>query len=1001
MPNEVDHIEESNMSNGKPSNEVIWRNNDELAAHKDFEAFLKEKFPKEAAILKGSGMGRRNFLKLMGASLTLAGFGLQGCTTADAPNEKIIPYVRTPEEVIPGRPVFFASAVSLGGFATGVIIETHEGRPTRLDGNPEHPGSLGSSNPFVQASILELYNPERSVFVRQADENGNRISSWEEFVAAVGDALARLEDGSQLRILTETVTSPTLASQMETLLEMYPGASWHQYEPVARDNVLAGANMAFGEPANTMYDFSSAQVVVSLDSDFMNAMPGSLRYARDFMAGRKVRPGAGVTEMNRLYAVESTPTPTGAVADHRLTMRTSEVEAFARALADALGVEGGAAASGDAWSSEAFDAIVADLEANAGASVVVAGDEASPVVHALVHAINASLGNVGSTVMYTEPIEVSPINQHESLQTLVDDMAAGDVQALFIMGGNPVYNAPADIDFAGALANVPFSAHLALYNDETSLASTWHVPETHFIEQWGDARAYDGTVSVIQPPIGPLLDTVRSPVEMMALLTGDERRSYDIVREYWEAEFEGDDFNGAWRATLHSGVLADSAAEIIEPTLVGSLADDVESNAVGASEGLELVIRPDAAVWDGRFAANAWLHELPKPLTKITWDMAALMSAATADELDVESEDLVELGFGGNTMMAPVYVMPTHADGTVTVTLGYGRGIGADIDANMSFNAYDVRTSAAPWGGSGVTVTRRGRYDLARSQIDIDESSPIETHSPVRHAPISQLLADPNEITYNYLLTEPSLLPEYDYSGGYKWGMSIDLTSCMGCNACVIACQAENNIPVVGKEQVIKGREMHWLRIDEYHAEGEDQTYFQPVPCMQCENAPCEQVCPVQATVHSDEGINQMVYNRCIGTRYCSANCPYSVRKFNFLDYIDESALLAEQRNPNVSVRARGIMEKCTYCVQRIKSARIDAQVDNRRISDGEVMPACAVACPTEAIIFGDLNDENSRIAQIKQEPHDYGVLEELGTVPRTTYLARITNPNDALEEEA
>ncbi len=998
MPSETQNMNNQGTPDSKSSQEVIWRNNDELAAHKDFEAFLKEKFPREAAILKGTGMNRRSFLKLMGASLTLAGFSLQGCAPAAPSGEKIVPYVRMPEEVLPGRTTSFASAMTLGGYTTGVLIETQTGRPTRLDGNPDHPATLGSSNPFIQASILELYNPDRSVYVRQQSEDGtgNRISTWEDYVAAVETVLAEAGDGAGLRILTETVTSPTVARQLNELAEQYPAMRWYQYEPTARDNVLAGANLAFGEPVNTVYQFAEAAVVVSLDGDFMNTMPGSLRYARDFFAGRRIRPEGGDTTMNRLYAVESTPTSSGAVADHRVKVRASEVEVFALALADALGVDGGAAASEAPWDAAVFEAIVADLEANRGAAVVVPGDEASPVVHALVHAINAELGAVGSTVVYTEPVLANPVIQHDDIRELVGEMEAGDVEALFIIGGNPVYNTPADVAFTEALANVPFSVHLAPYNDETSLLSTWHVPEAHFVEEWGDGRAYDGTTSVVQPPIGPLLDTVRSPVQMLALLLGDDRRSYDIVLGTWQEQYEGDDFEGYWRNVLHSGAAADSAAETIEPSLVGSFADDVAAGTTAPGTGIELVIRPDTAVWDGRFAANPWLQELPRPFTKVTWDMVAMVSPTTADELNVRTEDLIELTYEGNVMQAPVLVTPAHPDGTITVTLGYGRGLGGDVEAGMAFNAYTVRTADAPWGGGVVEVNRlRQNYAIARSQVDMEEVNEA-LHPPVRTATLIDLLENGEDVIEYELLTEPSLLPEFDYSGGYKWGMSIDLTSCMGCNACVVACQSENNIPVVGKDEVIKGREMHWIRVDQYHEEEDDHTYFQPVPCMQCENAPCEQVCPVQATVHGDEGINQMVYNRCIGTRYCSANCPYSVRRFNFLDYIDESPVLMEQRNPNVSVRVRGVMEKCTYCVQRIKQARSDAQVDSRRIRDGEVMPACAVACPTEAIVFGDLNDETSRVAAEQSQPHDFGMLAELGTRPRTTYLARIYNPNEA-----
>lgn len=955
----------------------------------EFEAILEEQFPREAAIYKQSGMDRRSFMKVMGASLALAGLTLEGCGNVQPPGEEIIPYVRVPEEVIPGRPVFFASAATLGGYATGLLIETHEGRPTRVEGNPEHPASLGGSDVMTQASILELYNPERSIYIREDGE----IATWEDFLLALDGV--QLGDGTGVRILTETVTSPTLAAQLEALLEMYPNAKWYQYEPIARDNVYEGAMMAFGEAVNTVYRFDQANVVLSLDANFLSSMPGSVRYAHDFMSGRKVREDNA--EMNRLYVVESAPSNAGAMADHRLALRASEVVTFAQALAAALGVEGVSAPGSVPWDEAWFDTLVSDLQENSGASVVVPSDQQSPVVHALAHAINEALGNTGSTVVYTPPVVANPANQGEQLDELVEEMMNGNVSTLLMVGGNPVFNAPADVPFVDGLENVAFKVHLSLYNDETSQLCDWHIPQKHYIEQWGDALAYDGTASITQPPIGPLYDTVRSPYEMLALLLEDTRSEYDIVRENWAEQYGGDDFETFWQGALHAGVVEGSAPEPISPTVSADFSEMPEATA----GGLELIFRPDPAIWDGRFAQNAWLQELPDPLTKVTWDNVALVSPATADRLGIRTEDLVELSYSGNTMRVPVWTLPGHPDDAVTIALGYGRGLSADLDAGENFNAYQLRTTETPWFGGGLSVSRVGRYELATTRNDVQ----VTELDPVRTGTIDIFRENPDFVHEGESYGDYSLLPEYDYSEGNQWGMSIDLTACIGCNACMVACQMENNIPTVGKKEVTRGRDMYWIRVDRYYAEDgdEQQTQFQPVPCMHCEKAPCEIVCPVQATVHDHEGLNNMIYNRCIGTRYCSANCPYGVRRFNFDDYTDDAAILQEYRNPDVTVRVQGVMEKCTYCIQRIKTARVQANIENRDVRDGEVVPACASACPTNAIVFGNINDPDASVTNLKAQPHDYSLLGELNTQPRTTYLARLSNPNSALsgsEEE-
>ena len=965
-----------------------WRSLDEVADTPEFRELLHREFP-EGATEWTDPVGRREFLKLMGASLALA--GLTACRSQ--PSDKIVPYARAPEEVIPGKPLFFATAVTLGGCAVGLLVESHQGRPTKIEGNPLHPGSLGATDALTQASILGLYDPDRSQVVLRT----GTPSTWNGFVAGLAK---QLESGAQpqgggLRILTETVVSPTLGAQLAAVLAKFPAARWHQFEPVSRDAVRAGARLAFGEAVNTIHRVDAAEVIVSLGSDFLTTGPGAVRYAREFASRRHAEtPPAG---MNRLYAIETTPTLTGGMADHRLVVRQDELESFARGLALRLGIDVG----GHPWrptpeQAKWVDALAHDLTAHRGASLVVAGDEQSPALHLLAHAMNRALGNHGRTVVFTDPIEAAPLDQGESLGQLVADMQAGQVETLLILGGNPVYTAPADVPFAEALNTVPFRAHLALYEDETSTLCHWHLPEAHYLEGWSDGRAYDGTVSIQQPLIAPLYGG-RTAHEVVSALVGEPRSGYDIVREYWKTQRRPGDFEVFWRTALHDGLIADSALPVRVPTWKG----DIPAAPSVAAQGLDLVFRPDPAVWDGRFANNGWLQELPKPLTKLTWDNAALISPAAAERLGVQNGEVVELTYAARRLKAPAWILPGQADGTVTLHLGYGRTRAGRAGSGLGTNAYALRTAAAPWGGSGLTLKKTGeRSRLAGTQ----GHQTMQGRNLVRMATTEEFrkhpdfARDPGDHEGGH---QPSFYPAHKYEG-YAWGMAIDLNACTGCNACVMACQSENNSPVVGKAEVLAGREMHWIRVDRYYKGGVEapETVHQPVLCMQCENAPCEPVCPVGATVHSSEGLNDMVYNRCVGTRYCSNNCPYKVRHFNFLQYADDrTPSLALVRNPNVTVRSRGVMEKCTYCVQRINEARIQAKTHDRDIQDGDVVTACQAVCPSQAIIFGDINDPKSRVSQRKAHPLNYGLLAELNTRPRTTYLARLRNPNPALEQ--
>jgi MoCo/4Fe-4S cofactor protein with predicted Tat translocation signal len=968
-----------------------WRSLEELAATDAFKEALHREFPKHASEWLDT-VSRRGFLKVMGASLGLA--GMTGCVRL--PLEPIVPYVRQPENVIPGRPMYYATAVTLGGYASPVLVESHLGRPTKIEGNDLHPASLGGTDIFTQASILGLYDPDRSQTVISMGD----VRSWQAFLAAIRGPLSAQKalQGAGIRILTPTISSPTLADQLRNFLKIYPQAKWHVYEPVNRDNVLEGAKLAFGQPVETRYDFSKADVIVSLDADFLYAgFPGNTKYIRDFATRRNPDDG----KMNRLYVIESTPTSTGAKADHRLPLRSSEIESFARVLESTFGVIG---YRGPSPEIEKFLSVLArDLESHRGSSAVVPGDHQPATAHALVHIINSGLGNVGKTVFYSDPVDANPANQTESIKELVADMRAGKVDLLVILGGNPVYDAPADLNFADALNNskVPLRVHHGLYQNETAELCHWHVSATHELEAWGDARAYDGTVSIIQPLIAPLYNG-KSALEFVALLSGQgDATGYDLVRSYWQKQHAATDFEQFWRKALHDGWIEGTT---FTPKSVGTKWGTGTLEAKSDPVAIELNIRRDPTIYDGQFSNNGWLQELPKPMTKLTWDNAILIGPKMAQRLNIATEDVVELELNGKKVTGPVWIQAGHPDNSVTVTLGYGRTRAGRVGTAQGFNAYALRTTAAPWTASGVKITKTGdTYKLASTQGYQSMDTPDGAHRPlVRETTLEEYRKEPNFAQEDEPPKDLTLYEPYPYDKeDYAWGMTIDLNSCVGCNNCMLACQSENNIAVVGKEQVVIGRHMHWIRVDAYYQGDRDnpKAFFQPVPCMQCENAPCEVVCPVGATNHTTEGLNDMVYNRCVGTRYCSNNCPYKVRRFNFLLFQDwDTPQYKMMRNPDVSVRSRGVMEKCTYCVQRINERRIDAEKEDRKINDTELQTACQQSCPAGAIVFGNINDPNSKVSKLKSQSRNYSLLGELNTRPRTTYLAEVRNPNPELE---
>jgi Fe-S-cluster-containing dehydrogenase component/anaerobic selenocysteine-containing dehydrogenase len=932
-----------------------------------------------------SGKSRRTVLKLMAAS-----FGLAGLTACRRPESNILPAVKGIEDFIPGQAYYYATAMPLGGTVAGVLVETHDGRPTKIEGNPDHPNSLGAASALAQASILSLYDPDRS---REVTLDG-QPSSWDAFARFAADHFGKAGDGSGIRILSERVTSPSLDAVRKHALEKWPSAKWVEYEAVNDDQAMEGARIAFGKALRAHPQFDKAKIIVALDADFLGVDSHTVLPVKQYSKGRRIE-GAHAN-LNRLYAVESNYTLTGAAADHRLRMRGGDVQGFARDLAGALGAMPSLNVLNDGASSKQakfLKTVVRDLKANAGKSLVVAGPRQPAAVHALAHLINEKLGNLGESVTFTEVPGWTPCVQ--ALQQLSAEIARGEVSTVVILGGNPVYSAPADVDLASALKKVPNTIALGIDDDETASAVQWHLPEAHYLEGWSDGQAHDGPASVIQPMIEPLFGG-KTAAEIVAMISGyKDQRAFDIVRNYWIAQWPAAQQERTWRESLHNGVIAGTKA----PEVKAAVPKNTLSIPAATTQGLEVGFFPSASLYDGRFANNGWMQEAPDPMTKLVWGNAALLSPATARELGIAGGDLIELARNGRTLEIAAQIQPGHADKSISLSLGYGRKKCGRVGRNVGFNSGALRVAGAFWYADGVTVKKTGRtFTNASTQ----HHHSMEGRPIVREASLAEYNANPKfaeEMSETPELF--SLHSEHKYDQGYQWGMAIDLTSCIGCNACMLACQAENNIPVVGKEQVLRGREMHWIRMDRYYTgdENDPQVVYQGVPCMQCENAPCENVCPVAATIHSPEGLNDMAYNRCVGTRYCANNCPYKVRRFNFLNFHkDLPALENMVFNPDASVRMRGVMEKCNYCVQRIQEGKIKAKADGRRpVKDGEIVTACQQTCPADAIVFGDIRDPNSRVAKLKNQDRNYALLAELNVRPRTTYLAKVRNPSPEL----
>ncbi|MBI2687660.1 MAG: TAT-variant-translocated molybdopterin oxidoreductase [Acidobacteria bacterium] len=989
---------------GNQTGKKFWRSLEELSNSPKFQKWVAQEFPEGATDVL-DGKSRRNFLQLMAASM-----GMAGLTACRRPVEKVLPYAKSVEGVVMGNSLHFATAMPFNGRSYGLVVESFDGRPIKIEGNPGHPASRGAANSLAQASVLNLYDPDRSKEVLE----GGKASSWDAFSKA---AAALPADGDGVRILSTFVNSPTLSGLRTQLAAKMPKAKWVEYEAISDDAILEGSQIAFNDSLRPHYDFKKANIVVALDSDFLQLDNRSLGWVKDFTARRKpahkaeegVHGAAGAPPpaehaadpgVNRLYAIEPNFTLTGIMADNRLRIKPSDVQNFVFDLARELGAIAGLKVLGqqDKW----IKALAKDLQANKGKSVVLAGPRQPAVVHAVVALINQTLGNSGETILYTKE-ERRPVS---ALKDLTADLNSGAVKALLVLGGNPVYDAPADFAFGDAMKKAANSIHLGAEVNETAAVAKWHLPESHYLETWGDVANLDGTVSLIQPLIEPLFGT-KSAVEVVSfLVSGKWNKGFDLVK----AQTKLDD--AAWRKALHGGVVAGTGPA---PAKSGADKGKVEAAVNAAPKAgakIEVSFIPSASFWDGRFTNNAWLQEAPDPVTKLVWDNAALMSPKTAKELQVEIipdnvgmyAQKINVEIGGQKVEAPVYVLPGHADGAITLVMGYGRQSIGRVGRGIGYNAFAVRNSAGMGFTTAANVTKApGTYYMVTTQ----EHHSQEGRPIVMEATVAKYEKEPHFAKEEEEHVELfSLFTEHDYSKGNQWGMSVDLNACIGCNACLLACQSENNIPVVGKEQVGKGREMHWIRLDRYFTGDEEdpQAVYQPMACQHCENAPCESVCPVAATIHSPEGLNDMAYNRCVGTRYCANNCPYKVRRFNYLNFHkDMDELTKMSQNPDASVRMRGVMEKCTYCVQRIQEAKIKAKAEGRASGAagpykvGEILTACQQTCPADAIVFGNINDPESKVAQLKKDHRNYSLLHELNVKPRTTYLAKLRNPNPEL----
>lgn len=1022
-------------NNQEKSGRKYWRSLEEMAETPELLARMKNEFPTGAAELEVTpGVDRRQFLGIIGASAAFAGLtSATGCIRK--PAEKILPYNKRPEDLIEGKAQSYASVGRFGGSVFGLLVTSYEGRPTKVDGNPSHPMSLGGSTAFAQASVLDVYDPDRSQYVLKA---GVAASSSRGTLKAVKAALAtaaaelKASAGQGVALLMEAVPSPTLLALVREFQADYPKATIAIHDPAMRWNESAALELIGFKNAELYHRFESANVIAAFDADPLGIEGDVVRNSKMFAAKRR-----SVDEsktMSRLYVVEPAFTNTGAVADHRMSLRSSAMGEALLSLAVELAAQGLAIPSeilararqttspNQKW----LKALATDLILNKGKNAVLVGHSQRSWVHAVAFAINSALGNVGhSVVVRSSPLPASA----RTLAELTSEMNRGQVQTLVMLDVNPVYSAPADLEFADALKKVKTSIHLGYHADETALASTWHFPRAHGLECWGDLVSSDGTAAIAQPVIEPLYASL-SDVEFLAGLLGQQKTAYEIVQAHWKKS-SGADFESSWRRWLHDGVIKSPMGETLSNNAdfskLGQRLTGLGTSPAPTASQLELRLALDRSVYDGRYANNAWLQEIPDSVSKLTWDNAALLSPKTAKDKGIKTGDMVEIKIKQDKerrLKIAAFVVPGIAENTVVVPLGYGRRFNGRVATGAGFDGYALLGRDDLFAFAADVSLAGGTYELATTQehgvsdYEYDTkvgAEAIKNRGVLRELTLATYKQDPSlEKAFDkFNLGDPKnhrtlLWQRPNETRGNQWGMTIDLNSCTGCNACTAACQAENNISVVGKKRVLKSREMHWIRIDRYFAGNVDnpdsiQAVFQPLACAHCETAPCEQVCPVAATVHGVEGTNDIAYNRCIGTRYCANNCPYKVRRFNYFNYSKENdesnPLYAMQKNPRVTVRFRGVIEKCSYCVQRVNAARIEAKIRGEEVlRDGAVVTACQQVCPTDAISFGNLNDPDSRVSQLKSLPRNYAVLSELALQPRTTFLAKVRNPNPELD---
>ncbi|MGE4159735.1 MAG: TAT-variant-translocated molybdopterin oxidoreductase [Planctomycetota bacterium] len=999
------------------SGKAYWRSMAQLEATPEFTHLEQNEF-KASPMDVDDGLSRRTFLQLMGASVALAGAG--GCLIR-RDEARIVPYGKLPEDAMIGRFKHYCTSYAVGSDVSGLKVAAFEGRPTKVEGNPLHAGSEGSAHSWAQASILGLYDPDRSKAPRQ----GKDAATWEAFSQWWKARVDAQPSGQGIAFLYQDDNSPLTAQFRQKIQSRLPDATWHRHEPFGLQNMVKGNAIAFGADLYAVPDYSAADVILSLDGDFLGVEPGSVSATKAFAKRRRVSSPSDT--MNRLYMVENSFSVTGAKADHRVRLPAGSVGAFALALAHELqdrhGLFKGVSLAPSAMTAQVrrIQLIAEDLVAagRRSAALVVCGSGQAPELHALCALINKELGGAGKTVNY----HPAGSTRDDGVESLVEALKSGQVKTLVILGGNPVYTLPADFAFNTLLSRCEATVHFGLHDDETGSSCTWHLPSSHALESWGDALAVDGRASLQQPLISPMYDT-RSEVEVSALLAGETSfDAYEALKASWMSRSVKSE--KAWRRCLHDGFVPGVMHQAESPRLDAGrvqTAVAILSPVQPSATSLEIVFALDRKIHDGRFANNGWLQELPDPMHKMAWDNPCLMSRATAASLGVSNDDEISIRLDGREILAAAWVLPGQAENSLTLPVGYGRDKAGRVGNGIGSNAYALRGSAHPRIAQGAVVTKTGkkwREGLATTQ---DHGS-MEGRKIVVEQDLEDYRAHPHSAGEVEGPPLKSLFPEPDYSKGTQWGMVIDLNSCTGCGACTVACQSENNIPIVGREEVRMGREMHWIRLDRYFVsdagmdpleDEEPRVVTQPINCQHCENAPCEEVCPVAATTHSPEGLNDMAYNRCVGTRYCANNCPYKVRRFNFFHYSQQSPWLDTPRqwrlddtirykmpesvkmaaNPNVSVRSRGVMEKCSYCVQRINRARIDSKIEGRSIRDGEVTPACAQTCPADAIVFGDINDTSSRVHALKNADRGYELLAELNVKPRNSFLAALRNPH-------